>query len=61
MPLPHTVFVGAIVSTQTYLHKQHFSFMWHPRLRQKIELEYEKNDVSIWNGGSCNYGRTFFR
>ena len=41
-PHLHTGFLGVTVSTHAYLHEQHFIFMWHPRLLQKIELECDK-------------------
>ena len=41
-PHIHTGFSGVIVSTQAYLHEQHFIFMLHPRLLQEIELECDK-------------------
>ena len=41
-PHLHTGFLGVIVSTQAYLHEQHFIFMWHPRLLQEIELQCDK-------------------
>ena len=41
-PHLHTGFLGVKVITHAYLHKQHFIFMWHPRLLQEIELECNK-------------------
>ena len=41
-PHLHTGFLGVIVSTQAYLHEQHFIFMWHPRRLQEIELQCDK-------------------
>ena len=41
-PRLHTGFVGVVVSTQAYLHVQHFIFMWHPRLLQEIELQCDR-------------------
>ena len=38
----HTGLFGVIVSTQAFPHKQHFVFMWHPRLLQEINLECDK-------------------
>ena len=42
-PHLHTGFLGVIVSTQVYIHGQHFIFMWHPRLPQEVELQCDKN------------------
>ena len=41
-PHLHRSFLGVIVSTQAYLHEQHSISMWHLRLLQEIELEYDK-------------------
>ena len=43
------VFLGVIVSTQAYLHEQHFISMWHSRLLQEIELECDKK-LHLSNG-----------
>ena len=41
-PHLHTGFLGVTLSTQAYLHEQHFIFMWHPRLLQETELECDR-------------------
>ena len=48
-PHLHTGFWGEIVSTQAYLHEQHFIFMWHPTLLQEIELQCDKK-LRLSNG-----------
>ena len=41
-PHLHTGFLDIIVSTQAYLYKHYFIFMWHPGLLEEIELERDK-------------------
>ena len=45
----HTDFLGVIISTQAYLHEQHFISMWHLWIPQEIELEYDKK-LHLSNG-----------